>query len=108
MRRLLFGLFLIVTTHPAAAQGHWYYCDPAHAYYPYVSTCPVPWREVAPYSSGQEQPHAAGPPTSNPLHPLRLLRSLPSLLQRNPGHRRPISRGRLTGNLGYLVRHPDG
>jgi hypothetical protein len=26
----------------------WYYCDTTHAYYPYVSTCPVPWRVVIP------------------------------------------------------------
>jgi len=63
MRRLLFGLFLIVTTHPAAAQGFWY-CDPAHAYYPYVQTCPAPWREIAPYSSGQTQPRAVAPPVA--------------------------------------------
>ena len=24
----------------------WYYCAPARAYYPYVGTCPEPWREV--------------------------------------------------------------
>lgn len=24
----------------------WYYCDSAGTYYPYVSTCPEPWREV--------------------------------------------------------------
>lgn len=24
----------------------WYYCDAAAGYYPYVTTCPGPWREV--------------------------------------------------------------
>jgi hypothetical protein len=24
----------------------WYFCDTSHAYYPYVSDCNVPWREV--------------------------------------------------------------
>ncbi|HLG86862.1 MAG TPA: hypothetical protein VKZ79_06655 [Alphaproteobacteria bacterium] len=24
----------------------WYYCDPAKAYYPNVTSCPVPWRRV--------------------------------------------------------------
>lgn len=24
----------------------WYYCDAAANFYPYVTTCPVPWREV--------------------------------------------------------------
>ena len=30
----------------APAATVWYYCDPARAYYPYVSTCNVPWRMV--------------------------------------------------------------
>lgn len=25
---------------------YWYYCDEAKAYYPYVATCPGPWRKV--------------------------------------------------------------
>jgi hypothetical protein len=29
---------------PPAAM--WYYCDSAGAYYPYVGTCPEPWRQV--------------------------------------------------------------
>jgi len=68
MRRLLFGLFLIVTTHPAAAQGFWY-CDPAHAYYPYVQTCSAPWREIAPYSPGQAQPQSVAPPAATSTIP---------------------------------------
>src|SRR5208282_3723908 len=48
MRRLLLGVVLAGIAHSAGAQGYWYYCDPAHAYYPYVSTCPVPWRAVVP------------------------------------------------------------
>jgi hypothetical protein len=32
---------------PPPAQN-WYYCDSAAAYYPYVTTCPGGWREVAP------------------------------------------------------------
>jgi hypothetical protein len=32
---------------PAAApQDAWYFCPPAKAYYPYVSSCPVPWQQV--------------------------------------------------------------
>ena len=30
---------------PAAPQ-YWYYCKPARAYYPYVSTCPSGWQRV--------------------------------------------------------------
>ena len=56
MKRLLLGLLLIGIAGPSHAQQYWYYCDPAHAYYPYVSTCPVPWRPVAPYSYGNPQP----------------------------------------------------
>ncbi len=34
---------------PAPAQPPaqtWYYCDSAQAYYPYVPSCPEPWRQV--------------------------------------------------------------
>jgi hypothetical protein len=31
----------------------WYYCDRPAGYYPYVPTCPTPWREVAPQAAGQ-------------------------------------------------------
>jgi uncharacterized protein len=53
------------------SSGNWYYCDPAHAYYPYVSTCAVPWREVVPNPnaygrSGSQQPETNGT-TSSPL-----------------------------------------
>jgi hypothetical protein len=27
---------------------YWYYCDAAHAYYPYVPRCPGGWRAVSP------------------------------------------------------------
>lgn len=43
----LSGLLLANAAH-AQSSGNWYYCDPAHAYYPYVRTCPMPWRAVAP------------------------------------------------------------
>ena len=38
MKRSFLGLFLILIAQPASAGEYWYYCDPAHAYYPYVST----------------------------------------------------------------------
>lgn len=31
---------------PAQAQGDWYYCAPARAYYPYVGECPSGWQRV--------------------------------------------------------------
>jgi hypothetical protein len=49
---------------PAAAQI-WYWCDPAGAYYPYVATCPVPWRAVNP-AMLLPQPYAPPPQTSAP------------------------------------------
>jgi len=45
---LSLGVPLMVDEGHAQATNKWYYCDPAHAYYPYVSTCSVPWREVIP------------------------------------------------------------
>jgi hypothetical protein len=30
------------------AQGYWYYCADAKAYYPYVKQCPGGWQRVAP------------------------------------------------------------
>jgi len=28
--------------------GWWYWCDPLQEYYPYVTSCPVPWESVMP------------------------------------------------------------
>ena len=41
---------------PPAA--YWYYCDSAGAYYPWVDSCPEPWREVPvePPSSSARSP----------------------------------------------------
>ena len=61
----LAGTLVVNATH-AQQSGNWYYCDPAHAYYPYVRTCPVPWRAVAPYSYEPTQPHDAAPPAMQP------------------------------------------
>jgi len=45
-----------------ASSTVWYYCDPAKAYYPYVRTCPTPWREVAGRAApAQTQAPAAAP-----------------------------------------------
>jgi hypothetical protein len=64
----------------AAAPGNlppqaptWYYCDAARGYYPYVSSCPGPWRAVpagpaeplAPAPSASALPPPAPPPPSN-------------------------------------------
>jgi hypothetical protein len=30
------------------AEGYWYYCESAEAYYPRVPSCPEPWLKVPP------------------------------------------------------------
>ncbi len=70
LRRIFYGFCLLVLaafitlvtlTAPASAQqqGYWYYCDPSHAYYPSVTSCPVPWRRVSPNpgANGQVAPN---------------------------------------------------
>lgn len=48
---------------------YWYYCDSAHAYSPYVKTCPEPWRAVLPHSNpygqGRQPPAPAQSPNSS-------------------------------------------
>ncbi len=31
---------------PAPTPSHWYYCNSARGYYPYVTSCPEPWQAV--------------------------------------------------------------
>lgn len=50
-------------TRSAGAVVYWYYCDSAHTYYPYVSTCPEPWRPVV---AQPEQPHHVVVPPAAP------------------------------------------
>lgn len=68
--QILSGLLVASAAH-AQASGNWYYCDPAHAYYPYVTTCPMPWRSIAPYAYGDGQAvapePALAPPTAGAL-----------------------------------------
>lgn len=37
-----------IYTPPAEMFGWWYWCSPYQEYYPYVTTCPVPWQRVLP------------------------------------------------------------
>jgi len=53
---LAFAGLLMANAAHAQSSEKWYYCDPTHAYYPYVSTCLVPWREVIPNSNTYRQP----------------------------------------------------
>jgi TPR repeat protein len=57
---LIVCLTPVAGAQPASAPRSWYYCEPARAYYPYVQTCPVPWREVEP--ARQVAPSAARTP----------------------------------------------
>jgi hypothetical protein len=38
----------VVVVPGAPANGPWYYCPSAHAYYPQVPTCQEPWVQVPP------------------------------------------------------------
>jgi hypothetical protein len=40
---------------PPQPQQYWYYCDSAHAYYPYVTSCPSGWRPVPAAPPGAPQ-----------------------------------------------------
>lgn len=63
-------LFQIVSAASWAANvsGYWYYCEPAHAYYPYVKTCPAPWIRVAPRGASTQSP-ASTPTPVTPSQP---------------------------------------
>ncbi len=51
---------------PAPTQ-FWYYCDKPAGYYPYVPTCPTPWREVAPQApQAPPAPSGVTPPPPPP------------------------------------------
>jgi len=65
MQRYLVGLglvFICLLSARASAQNQFsYYCDPLHAYYPTVQTCPTQWREVAAVAQPQpSQTQASG------------------------------------------------
>ena len=61
LRRLSAALVLIATglAVPASAQAPTsYWCEPAHAYFPQVASCQVPWRTV----SSAYPPQPVAPP----------------------------------------------
>lgn len=61
MRARYFFLLFALAAWPCQAQT-WYYCDPLRTYYPYVRTCPAPWRPVDPANAG-------GRPAAQPRAP---------------------------------------
>jgi hypothetical protein len=46
----------MLVAEPSTPEQYWYYCDPARAYFPSVSSCPVPWRKVLPTQSAAPVP----------------------------------------------------
>jgi TerB N-terminal domain/TerB-C domain len=108
MERLLLCAVLVGFAHSAAAQGSWYYCEPAHAYYPYVNNCPVPWREIAPYAYRQDQQQAVPPPLARPAAPAldAPAPTVPSQPEPEPSaiySQGRADRGRLEGWFGSLT-----
>lgn len=92
---LAFAGLLTANAAHAQSNGKWYYCDPVRAYYPYVSTCPAPWREVVPNSSAVRQSGSqqtgtdatASPPTQSapvPLTPSPTAATAPSPSESQP------------------------
>ncbi len=71
----LIGTFVvgaILSLNHAEAEAQtpvWYYCEPAHAYYPYVSTCPVPWRTVTSNPNTNSQAGSQQQGTATPANP---------------------------------------
>src|SRR6266446_2266050 len=61
----VFGLAL---SSAAAQAQNYYWCDPYHAWYPSVATCPAPWQGVLvkPQSSQPEVPQRATGPQMIP------------------------------------------
>jgi len=51
---------VLALQHSAQARSSWYWCEPAHAYYPWVKTCAEPWRAVNPWTASR-QPGTAPP-----------------------------------------------
>ena len=47
---------------PQAQAQAWYYCDNPRGYYPYVQSCPTPWRAVPAAPPPGSAPEAAPPP----------------------------------------------
>ncbi len=42
--------------------GYWFWCEPARAYYPYITWCPVPWRIINPATTEKPYPAPVTPP----------------------------------------------
>ena len=46
MRLLLASILMLCAARIAAAADYYYYCEDSRAYYPYVTSCASPWRQL--------------------------------------------------------------
>ena len=74
MSRLLpFGLAALAMLLLPGTAHAWYWCEPAQAYYPWVRSCPEPWRQVDPRAAARQPggapPSAASTPQPAPAQP---------------------------------------
>lgn len=77
--RLALSVIVLVALQAESARaqsGYWYWCEPARAYYPYVATCPVPWRAVNP-AADTAQPSTSGAPARPAGQPTPLIPTAP-------------------------------
>jgi uncharacterized protein len=54
--RLIFAVMIVALGREAHAASSWFWCEPLHAYYPWVRSCPEAWRQVDPGSPPSQQP----------------------------------------------------
>jgi hypothetical protein len=66
------AIAMIAFAGGAEAASSWYWCEPLQAYYPWVRSCPGPWRQVDPKSAQQPQPSPqATSPQANGAMPVQ-------------------------------------
>jgi uncharacterized protein len=56
LRLALLVISAVALGREAHAASSWFWCEPLHAYYPWVRSCPEAWRQVDPRSPPSQQP----------------------------------------------------
>jgi hypothetical protein len=69
VRSALAVLALLALHHGTCAGTSWYWCEPTHAYYPWVSTCAESWRAVNPWRASQQPGTALPAPLADTVPP---------------------------------------
>lgn len=69
LRLALAVMTIVALGHEAHAASSWFWCEPLHAYYPWVRSCPESWRQVDPRSASQ-QPRSVGAPQETDTAPV--------------------------------------